>query len=83
MSASEQERAEQSQAKQVWSSLEEETRQEVVAEFHRVIKEMIDEHFRISATTSLESKSGDLCPPIDPQSSTHQQGEPADAVRVA
>ena len=83
MSTGEQERVEPSQAKQVWSSLEEKERQEVVAEFHRVIKEMIDEHFRISTSTSLESTCGDLCAPIDPQSSTHQQGEPADAVRAA
>lgn len=83
MSSGEKERVEPSQAKQVWSSLKEKERHEVVAEFRRVIKEMIDEHFRISTATSPESMCGDLCAPIDPQSSTHQQGESADAVRAA
>ena len=57
MSVREQEHLEPSKARQVWSSLEAKTRQEVVAEFHRVIKEMIDEHFRISTAASPGSMS--------------------------
>jgi len=41
------------EAQQVWSSLEQESRQEVVAQFRRVVKEMIDEHFRIDSAPPL------------------------------
>jgi len=71
------------QADQVWSSLDEETRQEVVDEFRRVVKEMIDEHFRIGATTPLESSCDDLRTAVEPEPGRYQQGEPAHAVRAA
>ena len=70
-------------ADQVWSSLDQETRQEVVEEFRRVVKEIISEHFRISSTTPLESSCNDLRVAIEPQPGHYQQGESANAVRVA
>ena len=75
--------AEYSQAKEVWSSLDQKTRQEVVNEFRRVIKEMIDENFRISSTTPSESSSDDLCAAIKSKPGHDQQGEPTHAVRAA
>ncbi len=72
-----------SQAGQAWSSLDEETRQEVVDEFRRVVKEMIDEHFRISSAKPREPASGDLRATVEPEPSRHQQGEPTHAVRAA
>ncbi len=71
------------QADQVWSSLDQETRQEVVDELRRVVKEMIDEHFRISSITPLESSRDDLRAAVESEPSHHQQGEPANAVRAA
>jgi len=73
----------ETQAGQVWPSLDQAARQEVVDEFRRVIKEMIDEHFRISATTPLESSCDDLRTAIESESGRYQQGEPAHAVRAA
>ncbi len=72
-----------SQAGQAWSSLDEETRQEVVDEFRRVVKEMIDEHFRISSITPLESSRDDLRAAVESEPSHYQQGEPTHAVRAA
>jgi len=71
------------QADQVWSSLDEAARQEVVDELRRVVKEMIDEHFRIGATTPPESSRDDLRTAIKSKSGRYQQGEPAHAVRAA
>ncbi len=71
------------QTDQVWSLLDQEARQEVVDEFRRVVKEMIDEHFRISSATPRESAIRDLRATIEPEPSHHQQGEPAHAVRAA
>ena len=75
--------AEYSQAKEVWSSLDQKTRQEVVDEFRRVIKEMIDENFRISSTTPSESSSDDLRTAIKSEPGHYQQGESTHAVRAA
>ena len=71
------------QADQAWSSLGQAARQEVVDELRRVVKEMIDEHFRISSATPHESSCDDLRAAIEPQSSHYQQGESAHAVRAA
>ena len=71
------------QARQVWPSLKEEIRKEVLAEFHRVIKEMIDEHFRVGSVTTSKSTRSDLRAAVEPQPGDYQQREPADAVRAA
>ena len=71
------------QADQAWSSLGQAARQEVVDELRRVVKEMINEHFRISSVTPSESTCDDLCAAVEPQPGHHQQGESAHAVRVA
>ena len=71
------------QARQVWSSLGQETRQEVVEQFRQTIQEMIDEHFRISTVTPPRPTRGDLCEAVQSQPSHDQQGEPTDAVRAA
>ena len=57
--------------------------EEVIDEFRRVVKEMINEHFRISSVTPPEPASGDLCASVESEPSHHQQGEPANAVRAA
>jgi len=72
-----------SQADQVWSSLDQDTRQEVVDEFRRVVKEMIDEHFRISSITPPESSCDDLRAAVESEPGHYQQGEPTHAVRAA
>ena len=73
----------QTQADKVWSSLDQETQQNVVDEFHRVVKEMIDDNFRISSITPPEPTRRDLRAAVEPTPSYHEQGEPAHAVRAA
>lgn len=68
---------------QVWSTLEEQTRQKVVSEFRRIVKEMIDEQFRYDTAATFAAASRDLRSTVKPQSSAHQQGESANAVRAA
>ena len=71
------------QAYQVWSSLDQAARQEIVDEFRQVVKEMINEHFRISSATPPESSCNDLRAAVEPQPGHYQQGESANAVRAA
>ena len=71
------------QARQVWPTIDQTDRQQVVEQFRQTIQEMIDEHFRISTATPLGPTCEDLCAAIQPQPSPDQQGEPTDAVRAA
>lgn len=71
------------QVRQVWPALEEADTQEVVEQFRRTIKEMIDEHFRIGPATTSRPQGDDLCQAVKPQPGHHQQGKPTHAVRAA
>ena len=74
----------QTQADQVWSLFDQETRQEVIDEFRRVVKEMIDEHFRISSSLAILNRhADDLRATVESEPSGYQQGEPANAIRAA
>ena len=53
----------------VWQSLDEQSRQEVVKELQLVIKEIIDEHFRISPASSSGEESQNLHSSVKSQSS--------------
>ena len=68
---------------EVWSTLEAETRQEVVSEFRRIVKEMIDEHFRFDSAAASAATSRHLHPTVEPFAGADQHREPADAVRAA
>ena len=70
-------------AGQVWSTLEEQMRREVVSEFRRIVKEMIDEHFRFDSAQASATPSRDLHSAVEPLAGAHQPGEPANAVRAA
>ena len=72
-----------SQVGQIWSTLNQQQEKEVVNQFHTVIKEMINEHFRFNSTATHLSASEDLHPSVQSQSSAHQSGESTNAVRVA
>ena len=71
------------QARQVWSTLDQTEKQQVVEQFRRTTKEMIDEHFRTSSTSTPRPKCDDLCQAIEPQPSAHKQRKPTHAVRAA
>lgn len=77
------EQQEVTQANQVWSTFDKETRQEFVNQFRRIMKEIIDEHFRISTSSTLESAGHDLREAVESKSSHHQQREPTHAIRAA
>lgn len=71
------------QVRQVWPALEQAEAQEVVEQFRRTMKEMIDEHFRISPAATSRPQGDDLCQAVESQPSHHQQGKPTDAIRAA
>ena len=71
------------QIHQVWPTLDSEEARQVVEQFRRTIKEMIDEHFRIDPATSPQPQRDDLRQTIESQPGRHQQGKPTHAVRVA
>ena len=71
------------QTSQVWSSIDEDIRQEVTNQIQQVIKEMIDEHFRFSPVSTPDSKSQNLRQTVQPPSSHSQHRESEDAVRAA
>jgi len=71
------------QARQVWPTIDQTDRQQVVEQFRQTMQEMIDEHFRISTAAPLGSTRGDLCAAVQPEPSPDQQGEPTHAVRAA
>lgn len=71
------------QIRQIWPTLDQGDQQQVVEQFRQTIKEMIDEHFRISAAAAPQPQSEDLCKTVESQSGHHEQGEPAYAVRAA
>ena len=50
----------QNHTDQVWSSLDEELRQEVVTEFRRIVKEIADENFRIDSASPPTAERGDF-----------------------
>ncbi len=70
----------QHQTGQVWSSLDEESRQEVVTEFRRIVKEIADENFRIDPVSPPAAESRDLHPTVQPKSGDKQSGKSEDAV---
>ena len=69
--------------RQIWPTLGPGDRQQVVEQFRQTIKEMINEHFRISAAAASRPQSDDLCQTVESQSGHHEQGESAHAVRAA
>lgn len=72
-----------SQVRQVWLKLEEADARQVVEQFRQTIKEMINEHFRISPISTSRPQGDDLRPTVESQPGYHQQGKPAHAVRAA
>lgn len=68
---------------QIWATLDQGDRQQIIEQFRQTIKEMIDEHFRISAVAAPGPQGVDLCQTVQSQSGHHEQGEPAHAVRAA
>ena len=72
-----------SQARQVWPTLNQTDRQQIVEQFRQTIQEMIDEHFRISTATTPGPTRGDLYSTVESEPSHHQQGESTNAVRAA
>ena len=71
------------QVRQVWPALEQADAQEVVEQFRRTIKVMINEHFRIDSATTPRSQGDGLCQAVESQPGHHQQGKPTHAVRAA
>ena len=70
-------------ADHVWSTLQEQQRQEVVNQIRRTLMEIINEHFRISPRQASGTQRGDLRSAVQSESGADQQGESEDAVRVA
>ena len=68
---------------QVWAELQEASQKEVVNQVRRVVKEIIDEHFRISPAAAPQPARLDLCATVQPEPGCDKQGEPTHAVRVA
>jgi hypothetical protein len=75
--------AEDIPAENVWSSLDLQTRLEVVNTFRLIVKEMINEHFRFNSVAAPAAKGDHLCAAVEPQSGRHESRKPADAVRAA
>ena len=71
------------QVREIWFSIEQSERTQVVGQFRQTKKEMIDEHFRTSSTSTPRPKCDDLCQAIEPQPSAHKQRKPTHAVRAA
>ena len=71
------------QTNQVWSSIDEASRQEVAKQFQQVIKELIDEHFRLNPESAPFSKSQNIHQAIESTPSHPQHGEPTNAIRAA
>jgi hypothetical protein len=69
--------------REVWLTLEEADQREVIEQFRQTIKEIIDEHFRVSPSTTLGPTGHDLYPAVESSPRDHEQGEPTDAVRAA
>jgi hypothetical protein len=53
--------AEDIPAERVWSSLDQQTRLEVVNTFRLIVKEMINEHFRFDSVAAPAAKGDHLC----------------------
>lgn len=68
---------------EVWQTLDQKAKQKIVDELHRITKEIMDDHFRISTSPTPQSAGCDLHTTIESKPSRHQQGKPAHAVRAA
>ena len=67
-------------AKEVWRGIPSQTRQEVIEEFHRVLQEVIHEHFRFDSAASPATTRPDLREAIESGPGAQESGKHASPI---